>query len=116
MAQAQQLLGSARVDLVRKGAGQLRRTIEEVVPHLLLKQVVRRWDDRIMVTALRRVMWDQILIEEIIEVFEMCSAMMEGHSHTEAGTEAPPTIEKLGQLVERAKAIITKAKPDKPKN
>ncbi|WP_031193258.1 AAA family ATPase [Mesorhizobium sp. L2C066B000] len=116
LAQAQQLLGSARVDLVRKGAGQLRRTIEEVVPHLLLKQVVRRWDDRIMVTALRRVMWDQILIEEIIEVFEMCSAMMEGHSHTEAGTEAPPTIEKLGQLVERAKAIITKAKPDKPKN
>ncbi|RUW08817.1 hypothetical protein EOA46_19810 [Mesorhizobium sp. M1A.F.Ca.IN.022.05.2.1] len=116
LAQAQQLLGSARVDLVRKGAGQLRRTIEEVVPHLLLKQVVKRWDDRIMVTALRRVMWDQALIEEIIEVFELCSAIMEGHSHTEAGTEAPPTIEKLGQLVERAKAIIAKAKPDRPKN
>jgi hypothetical protein len=116
LAQAQQLLGSARVDLLRKGAGQLRRTIEEVVPHLLLKQVVKRWDDRVMVTALRRVMWDQALIEEIIDVFEMCSAIMEGHSHTEAGTEAPPTIEKLGQLVERAKAIIAKAKPDRPKN
>lgn len=107
---AQKVLGSSQVDLVKKGAGQLRRTIEEIVPHLLLKQVVKRWEDRIMVTALKKVSWDDALVNEIIDVFESCSAIMEGHSHTEAGTEAPPTTVKLMALISQTKEIIAKAK------
>jgi len=113
LAAARQVLGSGQVELVRKGANQLRRTIEEIVPHMLLKQVVKRWDDRIMVTALKKIKWDDALVGEIIDVFECCSAIMEGHSHTEAGTEAPPTAGSLEKLIERTNAIIAKAKPDR---
>lgn len=113
LAAAQGVLGSAQVELVRKGANQLRRTIEEIVPHLLLKQVVKRWEDRIMVTALKRISWDDALVGEIIDVFERCSEVMEGHSHTEAGTEAPPTVASLANLIERTKAIIAKARVDR---
>ena len=36
--------------------------------------------------------------------------MMEGHSHTEAGTEAPPTPAKLEELIQKTKQLIRLAK------
>ncbi|MER9177784.1 hypothetical protein NKH72_30205 [Mesorhizobium sp. M0955] len=44
---------------------------------------------------------------------ENCSAIMEGHSHTEGGTEAPPTVANLTTLIAGNKAIIAKARIDK---
>ncbi len=102
--------GSAREALVRQGAGQLRRTVEEIIPHFLFKEVVRRWTDRVIVTALKKINWDNALADETVEIFEACSAIMEGHSHTEAGTEAPPTPDKLEELISRTKEVIRLAK------
>jgi hypothetical protein len=103
-------VGSEQERLVRRGAGQLRRTVEEIVPQFLFKEVVRRWTDRVMVTALKRVNWDNALVDDLVDVFEACSAIMEGHSHTEAGTEAPPTPAKLEELIDKTKKLIRQAK------
>jgi hypothetical protein len=110
LAKAKVAAGSEQERLCRQGAGQLRRTVEEIVPQYLFKEVVRRWTDRVMVTALKKVSWDNGLVDEIVEVFEACSAMMEGHSHTEAGTEAPPTPAKLEELIQKTKQLIRLAK------
>ena len=64
----------------------------------------------VMVTALKRINWDNALADETVEIFEACSAIMEGHSHTEAGTEAPPTPDKLEELIGRTKEVIRRAK------
>jgi AAA domain-containing protein len=109
-ARAKVATGSVQERLIRQGAGQLRRTVEEIVPQYLFKEVVRRWTDRVMVTALRRVAWDNSFVDEIVEVFEACSAIMEGHSHTEGGAEAPPTLTKLEQLIQKTKELIRRAK------
>lgn len=113
LAKAKAAAGSAQEALVRQGAGQLRRTVEEIVPQYLFKEVVRRWTDRVMITSLKRINWDNALADEIVEVFEACSAIMEGHSHTEAGAEAPPTPAKLEELITRTKNLIARAKPDR---
>jgi energy-coupling factor transporter ATP-binding protein EcfA2 len=110
LAMAKAAAGSEQEKLVRQGAGQLRRTVEEIVPQFLFKEVVRRWTDRVMVTALKKISWDNSLADEIVEIFEACSAIMEGHSHTEAGAEAPPTPAKLEELVVKTKELIRRAK------
>jgi hypothetical protein len=110
LAAAKVAAGSEQERLVRQGAGQLRRTVEEIVPQYLFKEVVRRWTDRVMVTALKRINWDNALVDELVDVFEACSAIMEGHSHTEAGAEAPPTPTKLEELIEKTKRLIRDAK------
>ena len=92
LAKAKVASGSERERLVRQGAAQLRRTVEEIVPQFLFKEVVRRWTARVMVTALKRVSWDNVLVDKIVDVFEECSAIMEGHSHTEAGTQCARPI------------------------
>ncbi|RYE49815.1 MAG: hypothetical protein EOP24_00820 [Hyphomicrobiales bacterium] len=113
LAAAKTSAGSVQEELVRKGAGQLRRTIEEIVPHLLFKDVVRRWTDRIVVTALKKVSWDNAVADEAVEIFEACSAIMEGHSHTEGGTGAPPTYDDLEKLIERTKELIRSARAER---
>jgi AAA domain-containing protein len=110
LAKAKVTSGSEQERLVRQGAGQLRRTVEEIVPQYLFKEVVRRWTDRVMVTALKKVSWDNALVDELVEVFEACSVIMEGHSHTEAGTQAPPTPAKLEELIQKTKELIRRAR------
>jgi hypothetical protein len=110
LAKAKVVAGSEQERLVRQGAAQLRRSVEEIVPQYLFKEVVRRWTDRVIVTALKKVSWDNGLVDELVEVFEACSAIMDGHSHTEAGAEAPPTPAKLEELIQRTKEAIRRAK------
>jgi hypothetical protein len=83
LGEAKNAIGSKRVGLIQRGMAELRRTIEEIVPHFLLKQVVNRWTDRIIVTGLRNINWDKVLVTDLIKTFEDISAYIEGHSHTE---------------------------------
>ena len=90
LVEAKSATGSKRLQLIQRGMGELRRTVEEIVPFFLLKQVVNRWSDRIMVTSLKNVNWDDTLIGDIIRTYEDISAYIEGHSHTEEKSGAPP--------------------------
>jgi hypothetical protein len=92
--------------------GELRRTVEEIVPHFFLKQVVNRWSDRIMVTALKRIDWDRGLVVEIISVYEDISAYIEGHSHTEERAGAPPDLKDLEELIARVDGLRTRSRQE----
>jgi hypothetical protein len=60
--------------------------IEETVIKKLFNGVVPRWSDRVIVTGLRKVAWDDALVEELVDVYEELSKYIEGHSHTDEAT------------------------------
>lgn len=110
---AKKAAGSKREKLVQRGMGELRRTVEEIIPHHLFKQVVTRWDDRIMVTSLKKVHWDEKLIEDIISSYTELSSYIEGHSHTEARTGGPPKPSDLEKIITQVNGIINRARQER---
>jgi energy-coupling factor transporter ATP-binding protein EcfA2 len=111
--EAKAAVGSKRVKLVQRGMGELRRTIEEIVPHHLLKSTVNRWTDRIIVTALKRVRWDDALVADIIETYEELSGHIEGHTHTEQRSGAPPEPSDLENWIHGVNDLIKRATPSR---
>lgn len=106
--------GSKRVQLIQRGMAELRRTIEEIIPHFFLKQVVNRWTDRIIVTGLKNINWDDRLVADIIKAYEDISAYIEGHSHTEEGAGAPPEPKDLQEFIARVDELRTRCRKEKP--
>lgn len=115
LADAKAASGSAREALVKSGMGAVRTTLEEIIVKRLLKGVVPRWEDRVIVTGLRRVNWDDAKVEELCVMFEELSAFVEGHSHTDDATGAPPDVHLLDQYIERANELIKWSRADRPK-
>jgi hypothetical protein len=113
LVEAKSAAGSARVKLIQRGMAELRRTVEEIIPHYLMKQVVNRWTDRIIVTGLKKVNWDHGLIADIISTYEVLSAYIEGHSHTEQQAGALPDPTNLEQMIVRVDDLIKRARPDR---
>ena len=107
---AEALGGEERVSALRHAAGQLRRTLEEIVPLYLLKGVVERWRENLMITKLPAIHWDNAIADEIISIFEELSRHIEGHSHTEAYSGDVPEVGELKSLVARVDAVIKDAK------
>jgi hypothetical protein len=116
LAKAKIATGSEQLRLIRQGMGELRRTVEEIIPHFLLKQVVNRWTDRVIVTALKTINWDTVLVQEIEDIYEDLSGIIEGHTHTEERVGAPPEPRDLEQFISRVKQIITNAKRQRQSN
>lgn len=113
LAEAQGGTGSVRHDAIVKGMGAIRRTIEETVVKRLFKGVVPRWSDRVIVTGLRKVSWDNALVDEMVDMYEDLSSYIEGHSHTDEAMGAPPEIGDLEQRISRIDALIKRARPDR---
>jgi len=100
-------------DAICKGMGALRRTIEETIAKRFLKGVIPRWEDRVIVTGLRKIAWDDTLAEQLCSTFEELSAYIEGHSHTDEAVGAPAEIEDLTKMIDRVDSLIGAAKSDK---
>ena len=106
---------STRLRFIQRGLAELRRTIEEIVPTFLLKGIVNRWSDRIIVTGLKNINWDQKLVSDIINMYENLSAYIEGHSHTEERAGALPDLVMLETSIAGVNAIIKRAKAERSK-
>ncbi len=115
LAAAKGVAGSAQVEQIRAGMGALRRTIEETVVKRLFKCVVPRWEDRVIVTGLRNINWDNEEVERLCRVFEELSAYVEGHSHPDESMGAPPKVSELEQRIAEVEAIIKWAKSARAK-
>lgn len=113
LAEAKSVTGSVRVKLIQRGMAELRRTVEEIVPHYLLKEVVKRWTDRVIVTGLKKVNWDDGLIVDIVDTYEELSAFIEGHSHTEEQVGAPPELKHLENMISRVNDLTKRAKSER---
>jgi hypothetical protein len=107
--------GTQRDDAIRSGMSALRRTIEETVAKKLLKDVIPRWSDRVIVTGLRKIAWDDGLADELITVYEELSKWIEAHSHTDEATGAPPELKDLENRIAQVDALIARCRPDRPK-
>lgn len=106
LAEAKLANGSAREVLVRAGMGAIRTTLEETIAKRLLKGVVPRWEDRVIVTGLRKINWDDGKVEELCVMFEELSSYVEGHSHTDDATGAPPDVQLLDQYIQKADELV----------
>lgn len=113
LAAAKATKGSARDDNIRKGMGALRRTVEETVAKRVFKGVVPRWEDRVIVTGLARVKWDQGLVDELCRVFEELSRHIEGHTHTDEAMGAPPDIQLLETYIGQMDDLVRRARADR---
>ncbi len=109
--EAREATGTARDDAIRKGMGALRRTIEETTAKKLFKGAVPRWEDRVMVTKLPTINWDNALADDLCTTFEELSGHIEGHTHTEEAMGAPPDIPTLEGYINRVDALIARARP-----
>ncbi|NII26275.1 AAA family ATPase [Pseudoflavitalea sp. X16] len=116
LVEANAATGSEQEKLIRRGMSELRRTIEEVVPHYLFKEVIKRWTDRVLVTSLKRINWDHTLVQEIESIYEELSAIIEGHTHTEERAGAPPEPRHLEAMITRVNEIIGKARRERQNN
>lgn len=110
---AKQSSGSSQVEIIRDGMAKLRTTLEEIVPRYIFQNVVQRWTDRVMVTALRRVNWQQDKVLEIVRLFEELSCFIEGHSHTEELAGAPPTVQDFESMIPKVDALIKQIKAER---
>ena len=108
--QAKQATGGERVDLVRSGAGALRRTVEEVVILHLFKDTVRRWDEQVRLGALTKISWSNDLADEIVALQDDTSRLLEGHSNSDEFAGEMPDVDDLEKLIARVDDVIDKAK------
>ena len=81
----------------------------------LLKDVVPRWSDRVIVTALRKIAWDNSLVDEMVDMYEKLSSYIEGHSHTDEAMGAPPEIKDLELGITNVEALVKRARIERQK-
>ena len=115
LAQAKKESGTARDHAIREGFGALRRTVEEIIPKFLLKGVVPRWNDRVIVGGLNKVAWDDGLADDIVGMFEELSKHIEGHTHTEEAMGAPPEVKDLEKAIARVTDLVRRAREERKK-
>lgn len=113
LAEARKCTGTARHDAICRGMGALRRSIEEAVVKKLFKGIVPRWSDRVIVTKLRTVAWDNGLADELVDKYEELSAYIEGHSHSDEAMGAPPECSDLQKQIDSVDVMIKRAKPER---
>lgn len=100
----------AQLSLVREGFAALRTSYEAVIMFDLLKGVVKRFDERTSFMNLKSIVWDEELVDKIVEKCEYCSQHMEGHSHSDALGAELPSPKLLIDEIEEFNEIRRKAK------
>lgn len=113
LARARKASGGERVDLVRSGAGALRRTIEEVVVFHLFKDTVRRWNEQIRLGCISKINWSNEIADEVVALQDDTSRLLEGHSNSDEFAGAMPDIEELAKLIARVDKLIELAKAER---
>lgn len=110
LVRAKKASGRDKVDLVRSGAGALRRTIEEVVVFHLFKDTVRRWNEQIRLGTVAKISWSNDVADEIVALQDDTSRLLEGHSNSDEFSGGMPDVDGLEKLIARVDAVIDKAK------
>jgi hypothetical protein len=81
--------------LLKSGFGALRTSYEVFVAAKLLGGVVRRFEERINMTNLKALSWDESIVKGAIERYEQICCFIEGHSHSDAFASTKPTPKDL---------------------
>lgn len=87
-------------NLLRQGFGPLRSSYEALIIFDLFNEVIMRFDERISFGRLRGIVWDNKIVNEIIERCEMLSRYIEGHLHGDVSIASKPTCELLCEEIQ----------------
>ncbi|MFA5782914.1 MAG: hypothetical protein WC868_11675, partial [Bacteroidales bacterium] len=93
---------------IKNGFAALRSSYEAFVIFELFGSVVKRFDDRVSVDALKDVYFDEAIVKEVMNNFKLCCRYMEGHIHSDKVLSAKPKIENFLEEIQRFDAMKPK--------
>jgi len=102
-----------REKLLKQGFGALRTCYEVLVIHDLFNDVVQRYNERVSIDALSKVIFDENLINELLESFSQCCRYIEGHTHSDKYAYKKPEPQDLHEEIQRYETIQKKIKDNK---
>lgn len=98
-------------DLLKLGYAALRTSYEAFIMFNIFEQVVMRFEERVSCGRLREIVWDDSVVDEVIEGYGRLSRVIEGHLPV-GGSRAAPTpsgllkeIEHLDSLRDRLRKL-----------
>lgn len=97
-----------REKFLKQGFGALRTCYEVLVIHDLFNDVVQRYNERVSIDALSKVIFDKNLIDELLENFSQCCRYIEGHTHSDKFAYKKPEPQNLYEEMQRYEAIRKK--------
>ncbi len=95
--------------LLSSGFGHLRTCYEVLVIYDLFGGVVRRFEDRVRMGALKSLIWDKDIVDDIYEGFERLSRYIDAHSHSDP-MAVPANPEMLQKEISLFISLQTKIK------
>lgn len=98
----------AKVDMLQQGFGALRSSYEAFVMYDLLAEVVVRFSERVSLGRLKEIIWEPQIVKEVMDKYELLSAYILGHLHSDAYSSQSPSPEKLRQEIDNFRALKKK--------
>lgn len=99
--------------LLKHGFAALRTCYETLVINELFCNVVQRYNERISIDALSKVIITDEIKNELSDSFAQCCRYMEGHSHSDQYSYQKPETKNLNEEIQRYEAIRKKIKDAK---
>lgn len=97
-----------REDKIKNGFAALRTSYESQVVFGLFAGVVQRFNERISVDSLKKVVYNKEIVDDLIDGYEQCCRYMEGHSHSDKYAYKKPNLEDFKSELQRFSVIKKK--------
>jgi hypothetical protein len=107
---AKEAAAEEQESLLQQGFGALRTSYEAFIIFRLFNEVVMRFDERISFGRLKGVVWDEEIIDCVIEACERLSRHIEGHLHSDALAARKPTPQTLLTEIQAFDALNNRLK------
>ena len=95
---------------IKQGFTALRTCYEVLVINGLFSNVVQRYNERISIDNLSKVVLDKNVISELQNNYDSCCRFMEGHSHSDNFQYQKPTPQNLNEEIQRYETLSKKIK------
>jgi len=99
--------------LIKSGFTALRTCYEILVINDLLSNTVQRYNERVSLDALKKVKFDNTIVDALLDSYDQCCCHMEGHTHSDKYAYRKPQITNLNEEIERYEAIKRQIKTAK---
>lgn len=73
----------------------------------MFQGVILRWQDRVIVTGLKKIAWDESKVDGLVDVYKDLSGYIDAHSHTDEAMGAPPEPKDLETRIGLVERLIS---------
>lgn len=98
---------------IKQGFTALRTCYEVLVINELFNNVVQRYNERVSMESLSKVVFDKAIVNELSDSFAKCCRFMEGHSHSDKYQYQKPEPHNLNEEIQRYETIKKRIKDAK---